>query len=95
MIIWCSRHSCKEVARCLNQKALMLTSRSSPVAVILLSYIQLICTCINSLLKTGSGITASILYLALERIGARKLAVYDGSWTEYAAKDDALIIKDK
>ncbi|KAL9555146.1 hypothetical protein PS6_003009 [Mucor atramentarius] len=43
----------------------------------------------------GSGITASILYLALERIGARKLAVYDGSWTEYAAKDDALIIKDK
>ncbi|KAF1800543.1 Rhodanese-like domain-containing protein [Mucor lusitanicus] len=42
----------------------------------------------------GSGITASILYLALERIGARKLAVYDGSWTEYAAKDDALIIKD-
>ncbi|GAN05060.1 3-mercaptopyruvate sulfurtransferase [Mucor ambiguus] len=42
----------------------------------------------------GSGITASILYLALERIGARKLAVYDGSWTEYAAKGDALIIKD-
>ncbi|CAO3640836.1 unnamed protein product [Mucor fragilis] len=42
----------------------------------------------------GSGITASILYLALERTGARKLSVYDGSWTEYAAKDDALIIKD-
>ncbi|KAI8886083.1 Rhodanese-like protein [Backusella circina FSU 941] len=42
----------------------------------------------------GSGITASILYLALERIGAKNLAVYDGSWTEYAAKPDAIIIKD-
>jgi thiosulfate/3-mercaptopyruvate sulfurtransferase len=42
----------------------------------------------------GSGITASILYLALERIGAKDLAVYDGSWTEYAAKPDAIIIKD-
>jgi thiosulfate/3-mercaptopyruvate sulfurtransferase len=41
----------------------------------------------------GSGITASILYLALERIGARRLAVYDGSWTEYAGKDDAIIVK--
>lgn len=47
------------------------------------------------LLFLGSGITASILYLALERVGARKLAVYDGSWTEYAAKDDSLIIKDQ
>lgn len=56
---------------------------------------QLICMCIYSLsLSIGSGITASILYLALERTGARKLSVYDGSWTEYAAKDDALIIKD-
>jgi thiosulfate/3-mercaptopyruvate sulfurtransferase len=41
----------------------------------------------------GSGITASILYLALERIGARHLAVYDGSWTEYAGKEDALFVK--
>ncbi|KAI7890865.1 Rhodanese-like domain-containing protein [Mucor mucedo] len=41
----------------------------------------------------GSGITASILYLALERIGARHLAVYDGSWTEYASKDDCIIVK--
>lgn len=43
----------------------------------------------------GSGITASILYLALERIGAKHLAVYDGSWTEYAGKSDAIIVKDK
>ncbi|KAI9475434.1 MAG: Rhodanese-like domain-containing protein [Benjaminiella poitrasii] len=41
----------------------------------------------------GSGITASILYLALERIGAQHLAVYDGSWTEYALKKDSIIIK--
>ncbi|KAI8376951.1 Rhodanese-like domain-containing protein [Blakeslea trispora] len=43
----------------------------------------------------GSGITASILYLALERIGARELAVYDGSWTEYAGMKDSLIVKDQ
>ncbi|KAG1472520.1 hypothetical protein G6F56_001491 [Rhizopus delemar] len=41
----------------------------------------------------GSGITASILYLALERAGAQSLAVYDGSWTEYAGKEDAIITK--
>lgn len=41
----------------------------------------------------GSGITASILYLALERIGAKHLAVYDGSWTEYAGQKDAIIVK--
>lgn len=28
----------------------------------------------------GSGITASILYMALERAGAKNIAVYDGSW---------------
>lgn len=43
----------------------------------------------------GSGITASVLYFALERIGAKKLAVYDGSWTEYAAMKDSIIVKDK
>jgi thiosulfate/3-mercaptopyruvate sulfurtransferase len=41
----------------------------------------------------GSGITASILYMALERAGAKNLAVYDGSWTEYASQKDAIIIK--
>ncbi|KAI9013749.1 Rhodanese-like domain-containing protein [Phycomyces nitens] len=41
----------------------------------------------------GSGITASILYLALERAGAKDIAVYDGSWTEYADKKDSLIVK--
>lgn len=42
---------------------------------------------------SGSGITASILFMALERAGAKNLAVYDGSWTEYASRNDAIIIK--
>lgn len=33
----------------------------------------------------GSGITAAILSLALERIGKTDHAVYDGSWTEWGA----------
>ncbi len=33
----------------------------------------------------GSGITACILSLALERIGKNDHAVYDGSWTEWGA----------
>ncbi|KAG9295131.1 hypothetical protein G9A89_006112 [Geosiphon pyriformis] len=43
-------------------------------------------------LSCGSGITASILYFSLERIGAQKIAVYDGSWTEYAEKAGSPII---
>ncbi|ORY93571.1 Rhodanese-like domain-containing protein [Syncephalastrum racemosum] len=42
----------------------------------------------------GSGITASILYMALERAGANRIAVYDGSWTEYADRKESLIEKD-
>ncbi|KAG0172687.1 hypothetical protein DFQ28_009665 [Apophysomyces sp. BC1034] len=41
----------------------------------------------------GSGITASVLYFALERLGAKNIAVYDGSWTEYADKKDSIIVK--
>ena len=33
----------------------------------------------------GSGITACILALALERIGHTEHAVYDGSWTEWGS----------
>jgi thiosulfate/3-mercaptopyruvate sulfurtransferase len=36
----------------------------------------------------GSGITASVLALALHRVGRPDVAVYDGSWTEWAARDD-------
>jgi thiosulfate/3-mercaptopyruvate sulfurtransferase len=33
----------------------------------------------------GSGVSAAILWLALERIGKRPLALYDGSWSEWAS----------
>ena len=31
----------------------------------------------------GSGVTAAVLFLALEEIGCSKLALYDGSWAEW------------
>ena len=36
----------------------------------------------------GSGVTACILDLALERIGHKDHAVYDGSWSEWGIYDD-------
>jgi thiosulfate/3-mercaptopyruvate sulfurtransferase len=36
----------------------------------------------------GSGITASVLALGLHLIGHRKVALYDGSWTEWAGHPD-------
>lgn len=35
----------------------------------------------------GSGVTAAILLLALERLGARMTALYDGSWSEWGASE--------
>ena len=35
----------------------------------------------------GSGVTAAILSLALERIGHRNHALYDGSWSEWGMYD--------
>ena len=37
----------------------------------------------------GSGISAAILTLALNRIGASNVALYDGSWTEWGARPEA------
>jgi len=36
----------------------------------------------------GSGVTAAILSLGLEMIGHRNTALYDGSWSEWGARDD-------
>jgi len=39
----------------------------------------------------GSGVTASVLALALARLGLEDTAVYDGSWSEWGALPDAPI----
>jgi thiosulfate/3-mercaptopyruvate sulfurtransferase len=36
----------------------------------------------------GSGVTASVLALALYRLGREDVAVYDGSWSDWGARDD-------
>jgi len=36
----------------------------------------------------GSGVTAAVLSLALERVGHRNHALYDGSWAEWGMYDD-------
>ncbi len=36
----------------------------------------------------GSGVTASVLALALHRLGKDAVAVYDGSWTEWGGRKD-------
>ena len=41
----------------------------------------------------GSGVTAAILSLALERLGHRNHALYDGSWAEWGMYDDLPIAK--
>ncbi|KAI9145861.1 Rhodanese-like domain-containing protein [Paraphysoderma sedebokerense] len=41
----------------------------------------------------GSGVTASIVLLALEEAGAKNVALYDGSWAEYASKAGSTIVK--
>lgn len=42
----------------------------------------------------GSGSTAAVLTLALDTIGAANLSLYDGSWTEWAAKDGSPILSE-
>lgn len=41
----------------------------------------------------GSGVTAAILNLALDRLGHRNHALYDGSWAEWGMYDDLPIAK--
>ncbi len=40
----------------------------------------------------GSGITASLIALALARVGQTRAAVYDGSWAEWGALPDAPVV---
>lgn len=40
----------------------------------------------------GSGITASVVALALARLGRPRSAVYDGSWTEWGGLPDTAIV---
>jgi thiosulfate/3-mercaptopyruvate sulfurtransferase len=43
----------------------------------------------------GSGVTAAVVLLALEIAGAKQVALYDGSWAEYAQRAEAEIVADK
>ena len=40
----------------------------------------------------GSGVSAAIIALALARLGRWNAPVYDGSWTEWASRDDTEIV---
>ena len=42
----------------------------------------------------GSGVTAAVIALSLEIVGAPNVALYDGSWAEYAQQPDSIIKKD-
>jgi thiosulfate/3-mercaptopyruvate sulfurtransferase len=40
----------------------------------------------------GSGLSAAILMLALEEIGAKDTSLYDGSWTEWGSRPQAPVV---
>jgi len=40
----------------------------------------------------GSGVTASVVALALARLGREDVAVYDGSWTEWGGREDTPVV---
>jgi thiosulfate/3-mercaptopyruvate sulfurtransferase len=44
------------------------------------------------LFSCGSGVTACILALGATLAGYENLCVYDGSWTEWASRDDLPIV---
>jgi thiosulfate/3-mercaptopyruvate sulfurtransferase len=44
-----------------------------------------VCSC-------GSGVTATVIALALARLGKWDAAVYDGSWTEWGGRQDTPVV---
>jgi thiosulfate/3-mercaptopyruvate sulfurtransferase len=40
----------------------------------------------------GSGVTAAVVALALESLGHRNVKLYDGSWSEWGARDDTPVV---
>jgi thiosulfate/3-mercaptopyruvate sulfurtransferase len=40
----------------------------------------------------GSGVSAAVIALALARLGRDDAAVYDGSWSEWGARDDTAVV---
>jgi thiosulfate/3-mercaptopyruvate sulfurtransferase len=42
----------------------------------------------------GSGVTAAVIALGLEIVGAKQVSLYDGSWSEYAQHPRVVIEKD-
>ncbi|MAT34268.1 MAG: 3-mercaptopyruvate sulfurtransferase [Ponticaulis sp.] len=47
----------------------------------------------NLVASCGSGVSAAVILLALFRLGRDDVALYDGSWTEWASKDSSTIAK--
>jgi thiosulfate/3-mercaptopyruvate sulfurtransferase len=43
----------------------------------------------------GSGVTAAVIALGLEVVGAQNVSLYDGSWAEYAQQPDSVIEKNR